>query len=1655
MPPSAPLGPTPDRTPAHTPGNLRYNLLTGRTVRAFGGRNDKYRLKQHDRNVRLNPDAWATSKTAADAMLREDPGRLVRARQANLRRLQDNTKWESRIFRGGKGEWVEVLRDNNRGERFIQLGSQAHRALVLTNNERRIRAIQPNDNPRRFRRVYELADHPTDVARLAGLTGDERSEATRRARQEFIARFTGTPVEFAAEDLADRLSEVRRMYLAVITQETQTNGRFSNARHQNADDPMVAGFGPPGESGKPWIFIDGHDPNRSQNRGLHGLAGELRVVYIEVSAIARVLGDDQAAHVWLGADGFPGVPAGEFIGDEVEPGRFEAVIEDGDPVWARMKPYIRRVLQSSPDARVSFWFGEVRVPNDGRQPTNVAQQPLLMQASPTPAATIPGSFSPDSLLGGVEGGGRGLLDPVPATLPRTLMKPCGLRALAHLLGEHKWRPAELNDMQRLLGVRKITEEFLLGEIPLVVPSGGKRPLLESTGTTFKLFDDEAITLERIALLFRALKVCGVAVQQQSGEVVWSYVPWQDIPEMQDRDRPKFGFAYISGHIEPIVGRRAVGFGKAYTFNADKSGFVRDNSGGTRKDMMTLEKPSAVRKALQPMDASTAKLCTDPDELLSMFDEYQNIWLTGGLHRWVVESYTRGLLSISVLAFDVEITAASVVHGDKAVTIRMFPDGMKHPPTTDEHLRIMIELTNSLYDRFLKRFSRYGPGVLEAFRTGTIVAVDGLFDGAQPLTPDNPVVEVDICGSHAFFLSGCKKLPELCEADVLEDPSTLDAKPLRDHDFVLCRCKHGARHVVFAEDNVVMVDGWSYNEMHKLAPGVLCIEAVIRPVRLLDNPGLKCCQDAQDQGLPYNTVKEVFNNVSGMLEKVKNKIWRTVLCKDIEEAERIAEIFGKLSPKVDKFDPVNGKTCAYMKVSRSTVFSNGALPIKAMLKAREAVFQEKLIRQMDGIGAEIVAIKSDALFVPSGYSNAVEEYLSEIGLLWDPSNERYSTRIGKVRLSDDKFLEKRKLARGKSCWVNTGEMVYCDKLLKLVPERKPYEVKRYEYPVYDDDEGSMVHYFHGLAGTGKTTRIAKYLQEHQPMDPERWIAVLKTESAVKTVLRLNAHDLFESMFDLDTGRITIEDCEDFGGSEAFQEELRAMGIDVTVQEWVDETNVDPEFYLTVSFDPEGTSEVDLQVVLASRICVYIMSVVRTEFERSGAVLRNAFLEARSSAVLIGPTNVIARRKAVEYGGILKWADIQGWTMHHATGSGICDDNRSRGENPLIKLEGGHALILEEFDMNSVSQKLKFFRHMPDLRKKVKHIVACGDSWQLPSPEDHHSLNNVSDRSAYHMHVNRMIFGVRGMEELKTLYRFPNPVHQEIIMWAVDALKNKNAPLKFVVDELVRVAGSKKMTMREAIGKGLLSNPWTPFVYHCRATSNQAVQRFSSTTGARVRAIQAFSSNGYKIVRGEEYVVTARKRAEYHLQLEGDPTVIRVDAQPIDKLRMNFVHPSCNTVYSAQGETFDDHVLIADWDSPYAFQQWLYVAITRARDLSKMIFLTDGNDHYAALKQILKTKEVGYFRQDEAAERGKSTLTSAEMYEMIKAQNFRCGGCSADLAWIDHNGQPTGRFIEFDREDSTAPHSAANCSAKCDRCNGAMSGTSRDRPDRRAPRTEMFE
>eukprot|EP00438_Fugacium_kawagutii_P013577 Skav212334 [mRNA] locus=scaffold5228:693:3725:+ [translate_table: standard] len=161
--------------------------------------------------------------------------------------------------------------------------------------------------------------------------------------------------------------------------------------------------------------------------------------------------------------------------------------------------------------------------------------------------------------------------------------------------------------------------------------------------------------------------------------------------------------------------------------------------------------------------------------------------------------------------------------------------------------------------------------------------------------------------------------------------------------------------------------------------------------------------------------------------------------------------------------------------------------------------------------------------------------------------------------------------------------------------------------------------------------------------------------------------------------------------------------------------------------------------------------------------------------------------------------------------------------------------------------------------------------------------------------------------------------------------------------------------------------------------------------------------------------------------------------IQKVRENFIFRHCFTCHSAQGSSIDGNVTIFDWNFYLVrnYPEWLWTAITRARDLSKVKFFKYSDDKEDAFnKRCIESyfcrKVENYKLQDKKANREipKNGYMNAEWF--IKNINNQCNYCGCGFT-LNINKGNVSTNLTAQRKDNDLTHTLDNIIPFCDRCN----------------------
>ena len=177
-----------------------------------------------------------------------------------------------------------------------------------------------------------------------------------------------------------------------------------------------------------------------------------------------------------------------------------------------------------------------------------------------------------------------------------------------------------------------------------------------------------------------------------------------------------------------------------------------------------------------------------------------------------------------------------------------------------------------------------------------------------------------------------------------------------------------------------------------------------------------------------------------------------------------------------------------------------------------------------------------------------------------------------------------------------------------------------------------------------------------------------------------------------------------------------------------------------------------------------------------------------------------------------------------------------------------------------------------------------------------------------------------------------------------------------------------------------------------------------------------------------------------QIEGDETY----DVPFAALLTNFILPYCGTGHSVQGITKECDITIFDATSNKVSDKWLWVALTRNRDLDKVFFYVPpskenslNNESY--VKKYIARCRISHKANDQYRNRKFKDEDYVNVDWVFKQADKLHGCCSLcnqkltmNLSKEEHiKYDPT--IISIDRINNKVAHTKKNCQIVCLKCN----------------------
>ena len=156
--------------------------------------------------------------------------------------------------------------------------------------------------------------------------------------------------------------------------------------------------------------------------------------------------------------------------------------------------------------------------------------------------------------------------------------------------------------------------------------------------------------------------------------------------------------------------------------------------------------------------------------------------------------------------------------------------------------------------------------------------------------------------------------------------------------------------------------------------------------------------------------------------------------------------------------------------------------------------------------------------------------------------------------------------------------------------------------------------------------------------------------------------------------------------------------------------------------------------------------------------------------------------------------------------------------------------------------------------------------------------------------------------------------------------------------------------------------------------------------------------------------------------------------IKYLRSHFTYAYCYTAHSKQGCSVDGEIIVYDWQRWYCSRKWIWVAVTRCRDLNKVKFYKyDVNTiTEEEVDEYFNNKVKNYVEQDAVANRTIETDKYVNADWLKARMKGNCSHCGEPYVIEKVDGVIRSN-LTAQRKDNNIAHHKDNCIAMCNLCN----------------------
>jgi len=425
------------------------------------------------------------------------------------------------------------------------------------------------------------------------------------------------------------------------------------------------------------------------------------------------------------------------------------------------------------------------------------------------------------------------------------------------------------------------------------------------------------------------------------------------------------------------------------------------------------------------------------------------------------------------------------------------------------------------------------------------------------------------------------------------------------------------------------------------------------------------------------------------------------------------------------------------------------------------------------------------------------------------------------------------------------------------------------------------------------------------------------------------------------------------------------------------------------------------------------MVRAEFAGCGKSHACKAMEQKGFKVLfVCPTNKLVQNNREN-----------GTTLNQFFGVGLSEDG---GLTRISKFDDSpyQVIVFDEIYFASIRMLAKIKRYCELNPDKI--ILATGDTDQLET------IDLVSDRLDYDTYMNHCIDtifpdGVR----LKENKRLKGSADKIILELFKKQIFDPDIPVETTIKKWFKTTKEIKTTHNIAFKNSTCA--WVADQVRTEMMKKTSEYEVGETLVCR----KYLKQKGAKLNVNFEYKIKAIDGSTFTVEDESTNTSYTLKKEDV---KAHFIHSYCRTCHSYQGSSINDEITIFDSKFHYVSRKWLYTAVTRATELSKVWFYNGyqekHNGEKAALKRYLDLKVDNYKKQDLRAKREvtENFITSEWLNEQFGKTCPGCGDCFRfDFVHGLANFPIVHSNLSADRIDCSEGHHLGNIVPSCVTCN----------------------